>query len=226
MRNSEHQSSRDNGIAILDNDVISLISIQNLICKSLPDIPVIWSVTDGYNAIDRCLTSNQRPSILLVDMSLDEISGLRVCKMIRSKSDDIILLAMTSYPIENFAARAANSGCQGIISKAKIPFEIKNAITTLFNNQVYYSNDNCKFESTIISHQRIIKLPQHNLGLLSNREMQVMNLCLSGNTLTQIAQKLNVSDVTIRTHVSHIKKKLDAKNLCQAAIRWAELRED
>lgn len=210
-------------IAILDNDVMSLPLIKKFVLHSCPDFSIRWTTTDGYNAIDKCINIETRPSLLIVDMSLNNISGLRVCKIIREYTDEIDLLAMTSFPLSEYSAQASQSGCQGIIEKRQIPVDIKNAITEIQTYKVYNNPyTTTSFENSKSSHNRLKKYIKHS-NILSPREVEIINLCIDGYNLLEISKQLNISDATVRTHISHIKKKLGANNLSQAVITWYKL---
>lgn len=217
----------ENGIAILDNDAMSLFVIKKIVKRLMPSEKIIWTTTDAYKAIDYCLNNVTCPSILLCDMSLSNISGPYVCKLLREKNQDPTILAITSFPLANYASLAAQAGCQGIIEKANLASELGLAFKSLLEENVYCPKDiNVKFESSINSHFRLSQKSKHKVEILTSREIEVMNRLLDGYSLKEIAEILEVSDVTVRTHVSHIKQKLNAKNLSQASIIWYKMKEE
>lgn len=215
-----------NGLGIVDNDVLSLSAMRSCIEKRLPDLPIAWCTNDGYTAVDRCISTNTRPAILLTDMSLNSISGLRICHILRTKMNEMPILGITSFPIEQYEARAAQAGAQGILAKIDIPTDIGKAVLTLLQGKTWSKNKEIHFESAIQAHSRLQSKSCNDFGPLSFKEAHIMNLCLEGYSLTEIAQKLNLSAGTIRAHASHIRDKLGAKNLSQATACWMSMRED
>lgn len=215
-------------IAILDNDVTSMTLIARILQEKLPDCPLHWLETSGYRAIDRCLSASTQPDILLCDMSLTDISGPRVCKTIRAQATRPLMLAITSFPLSQYASIAAASGCQGILEKTRIPAEIAQAVDALTHDRTYRDEAN-GFETALTSHNRLRcanSQNDQNSHTLTVKEMFIMDKLLEGYTLKEISEQLHVRDVTVRTHISHIKDKLQAKNLSQASIRWFRMREE
>ncbi|KAB8294383.1 LuxR C-terminal-related transcriptional regulator [Bifidobacterium avesanii] len=211
-------------MAILDNDVTSMALIAGIIREKLPDCPLLWTETDGYRAIDRCLAARTRPDILLCDMSLSDISGPRVCRAIRERGAQPLILAITSFPVSQYASLAATAGCQGILEKSHIPARIADAVRALADDRTYGPEGNA-FETAFDAHARL-QYARGGKDELSPKEMLIMDRLLDGYSLTEIAGQLGVKDVTVRTHISHIKDKLHARNLSQASIRWFRMREE
>ncbi|RSX50703.1 response regulator transcription factor [Bifidobacterium callimiconis] len=229
------QQNTNRRIAIVDNDVLALTALRALIEQQLPQCTVTWTTDDGQTAVDRCLTAATRPELLLVDMSMEGMSGISVCRRIRTETPDVTLLAVTSFTVNTYAAAAASAGAQGIVGKADVN-RLCQGIETVLNGGTYVhirSDDepatdlppSVTFQTAQQAYERLDG--GHSIGAggkepyaLSTQETTIMDLCCSGLDFTEIAERLNISPSTVRTHIGHIKTKLGARNLSQAVVRW------
>lgn len=217
--------SRDS-VAIVDNDPITLQVLQSLLAEHF-GFEIAWSAQTGYEAITRC-EEEPAPNVILVDMSLSDMQGTDVCRVIRSYNDVTALLAITSYPLTQFAAKAADCGAQGIVDKTNI-HRIATAIRILAIGQVLPLPPGCTgatFESAEICHDRIKKRHQNSEEIaLSLREAQILELALRGYEQTEISDQLNITATTVRTHTRRAREKLHCRTLAQAIAAWLRLRQ-
>ncbi|MFB1410846.1 MULTISPECIES: response regulator [Bifidobacterium] len=85
--------------------------------SSVKTAAVIWSVTDGTDAVSRCLSERDRPEIVLVDMSLEGMQGPTVCRIVREHCSMMPIVAMTAFSTNMYRSIAARAGAQGMVSK-------------------------------------------------------------------------------------------------------------
>ncbi|OXM99512.1 response regulator transcription factor [Bifidobacterium vansinderenii] len=222
-------------IAIVDNDVLALTALRALIEQQLPQSTVIWTTDDGQTAVDRCLNEPTRPDLLLVDMSMERMSGITVCRRIRTGTPDVKLLAVTSFTVDTYAAAAASAGAQGIVGKADVS-KLCQAVETVLDGGTCCSAlpavsseetgvPPVPFQTAQQAYERLdgggaCSGTGRDSHALSAQETTIMDLCCSGLDFTEIAERLTISPSTVRTHIGHIKTKLGARNLSQAVVRW------
>lgn len=201
-------------VGIVDNDVLSLRSLEQVVGERVPLAKVLWSTHDGARAVALALDGDARPDVAMVDMSMEPLSGLTVCRRIRRGADAVGLLAITSFPLNAYARDAGNAGAQGIASKNDEDDLIAGLLAVVDGGT--YGGD--AFESAELSHYRLSQ--ESSLGLLSLREEQVMGLLGDGLGDEDIARELGVGRDTVRKHVQTAMRKLGAHTRWQALVRW------
>lgn len=201
-------------LGIVDNDEITLRSLAREIKELIPAMRIAWLTSSGAEAVRKAL-GPVKPNIVLVDMSMEDMPGLMVCRRIRQRTDQVKLLAMTSFSLEVYRERAVRAGAQGIVSKSSEP-DIIRGLLAMARNETYGDT----FESAALSHIRLRSAPQTQQDLLSGRETQVMDLVSEGLDDRQIAAQLNIAEPTVRKHAQTVMRKLHVHNRVQAVLRW------
>lgn len=212
-------------IAITDNDPITVKALETILKR---EFSVLWTELSGRATIIRCIEDKQIPDVLLMDMALSDMPGIRVCQSLRSNFDVMPILAITSYPPITFAAQAAEAGVQGIIGKADIR-NIAQAVSMLASGMVVPPLAQCGnvvFKSVACSHEDLLRKSRPDEMKLASREIEILDLVLQGMTQLEISKRLNISAVTIRTYTKRAREKLHCNTLEQAVARWATLRHN
>ncbi|WP_163229425.1 response regulator [Bifidobacterium aerophilum] len=206
-------------IAIVDNDLITLKTLQSLINQTT-NIHVTWISQSGRSALTQCLEDDNSPDVLLLDMGLSDIPGTQVCRRIRRNSSEPKILAITSYPIELYAADIADSGAQGIIEKndyLNLYYAIRQIKENNIISPVSFRN---YFETSKTAHQRLEMTPKDGFESLTYTEIQVLNMLSGGIDPKNIAKQLSITPTTVRTHMMHIRFKLKSFTTAQALVKW------
>ena len=208
-------------IAIVDNDRLTLGVMKMMIERILPQANVCWAVSDGLTAVSKSLDSRTRPDVLLVDMSLEGMSGCDVCKTIREETAQVALVGMTAFSLDRYCAHALENGASCLVDKANVK-ALCRALCAIVNGRradVRYVSS----ESAQESHERLMAAKGGNISYetFAKREREVM--CSLGFTSKEIGVKLGIGEPTVKTYIRRVMKKLGAKNRTQAVIQWMEV---
>ena len=90
-------------LGVVDNDRFALCALKAYLDQTLDGITLAWMTEHANTAIARCVTG-ERPDVLLVDMSMGDIDGVSVIRTIRERDRHTSLVAMTSFPLDEYAA--------------------------------------------------------------------------------------------------------------------------
>lgn len=213
-------------IAIVDNDKLTLNMMRLMIKQLLPFAEICWTTSRGKTAIDCCLDRKTRPDVLLADMSLEDMTGYEVCRGIRSKTPQVILVGVTAFSLEKYYVPALMNGAACLMDKAQIR-DVCRALCLLANGQSahvqYESSESAQEAYERLSTAETVERRYKNL---TRREEEVMNLCALGYTSKAIGEKLNIGEPTVKTYIKRVVEKMGAKNRTQAVIRWLETKEE
>lgn len=117
-------------IGIVDNDALVLGALQYVVRTYLPQSEVIWKETDGNRAVSLCSAPATTPDALIVDASLEGMTGSEVCRRIRTNDTEIVLVGVTSFILDRFHDAMMDSGAQCLLPKDR-PQDICQAVMAL-----------------------------------------------------------------------------------------------
>src|SRR5581483_11329858 len=169
-----------------------------------PDIAVVAEAGTGEEAID--VYRSVRPTLVLMDLRLPGVSGIDCTAALVREFPDACILILSTHSSEEDIFRAIQAGAQGYIIKSIVREELLRAVREIHRGAQY-------FDSIAASH--IAERQSHRS--LSSREVDVLRLVAKGFGNREIAQTLDIAEVTVKLHVSHVLEKLDVKDRTQAA---------
>jgi DNA-binding NarL/FixJ family response regulator len=162
------------------------------------------------------------PDVLLIDLSLQDGSGLELIKQIRSRYPAVKMLVYTMHEEQFFAARVIRAGASGFVNKAESLDTLMEAIGKVIQGRIHLSPAMTdQVLSSSLGGKEGGELPSPRD--LSDRELEVFELIGQGKTTHQIADLLHLSIKTIETHRENIKRKLNLSThveLQRAAFFW------
>lgn len=168
---------------------------------------VVAEVGDGQRAIE--IARDKRPNIVLLDINMSPLNGFDIIKMIRKLSPGSKVIAVSMHSQPAYAKKMLRLGARGYVTKNSPRQEMLDAITEVYNGQLYI----CQEVKNILSEQ-VLSEEENNSGLntLSEREIEVINLIRDGLSSKEIADRLKLSIKTVEVHRHNILKKLKVKN--------------
>jgi DNA-binding NarL/FixJ family response regulator len=150
------------------------------------------------------LIERQDWDLVVLDISLGETSGLDVLKHIKHVRPKLPVLIFTMHPERQYARRSLKSGAAGYVTKDSSPSELRQAIRRILAGGRYVSSS---LAETLVADLEAGAFRQPHESL-SDREFEVMRLIASGNTVSEIAALLSLSDRTISTYRARILEKM------------------
>jgi DNA-binding NarL/FixJ family response regulator len=210
-------------VAIVDDHAIIRHGLRTMLTDA--GVTVVGEASSGREAIE--LARAAQPDVMLLDIRMKGDDGLDALPRILEASPATAVIILTTYSNPTYLARAIQAGATGYLLKEADPDEILNAIQAaaahhhLINpallNQVFSLNGPAGEEPA----------PEPDAGpgavgrldeALSEREREVLRLMGQGLSNAAIAEALNLSITTVKTHVTHILRKLDARDRTQAVV--------
>jgi len=177
-------------------------------------IKVVAEAKDGEECIDM-LERQQTPDVLLLDINMPRKNGLEVLQEIKKKRIKIKVLVLTVHNEVEYLLRAVEVGIDGYLLKDSNSDELKKAIFSVMSGETYIQPNLIP-----LLNAKMMDRDQDNakLELLTRREIEVLKLLAVGMYNKEIAIKLNISERTVKNHVSNIFKKIDVTDRTQAAV--------
>lgn len=205
-------------VLVVDDHSLVRTGVISLL-QNTPDIDVIGEAENGREAIEKA--DELKPDVILIDISMPEISGIEATALIKEKNPSIHLLILTMHESEEYFYNAIKKGASGILHKNTSREELILAIRIVAKGDKYFGNSLSKllFESLLHKYDED---GNQNKGflVLTKREREVLHFVGKGYSNQQIADQLSISTRTVDSHKGNLMQKLNIKS-ASALARYA-----
>jgi NarL family two-component system response regulator LiaR len=178
------------------------------------DIQVVGEACSGAEALAQ--TEALHPDVILMDLVMPELDGIEATRQITSKLPGTRILVLTSFAADEKVFPAIKAGALGYLLKDSSPEELVEAIRKVHRGEPSLEASIARKVLIELSHPP--KQQPLTADPLTEREFDVLRLIVKGCSNKEIALKLSVSELTVRTHVSNILSKLHLASRTQAAL--------
>ena len=177
---------------------------------------VVADVADGNSAIAAALKN--QPDIILMDISMAEGDGITACRSIMEADARQRVLMLTMHAEIDLIRKALKAGAVGYLTKDATFEEVLHALDLACNGDVIISP---QFAQALLQEVDAQQAVQNSL--LSEREMEVLQLLSEGCSTPEIATNLFISQKTVKNHLASIYEKIDARDRTHAVIRAVKM---
>jgi DNA-binding NarL/FixJ family response regulator len=196
------QSSPRIRILIVDDHPVLRDGLVAMI-ESQPDLEVAAQADTGKEAI--ALFEEHLPDITLMDLGLPDVHGVEVIKTLRAAHPDARIIVLTTYLGDVQAIRALRAGASGYLLKATLRRDLLDSIRAVHGGLRH------------VQAEVATELAQHAADQsLTQREIEVLKLIAKGCANKIVADRLNISEDTVKGHVRNILSKLKANDRTHA----------
>lgn len=169
-----------------------------------PDMEVVAEVGNGEAALDAY--RKHQPDLVIMDVRLPGMSGADTTAAIVREFPDAHVLMLSTHSGEEEIYRALQSGARGYVLKSVLREELLRAIRAVSAGRRYLDSVVAPLLAQRLSHRS-----------LTARELEVLRMVVKGLGNKEIAAALNIAEVTVKLHVSHVLEKLSVKDRTEAA---------
>lgn len=199
-------------IMIADDHSMIREGLKNLL-ELDGDIQVIAEAVDGEDCLEKLQLV--KPDVLLLDINMPKKNGLEVLKSLKSRQSKLKVLVLTVHNETEYLMKAVDIGVNGYVLKDSESAELKKAIFTVADGETYIQPSlipalNAKMIETNKDAEKIKSL--------TKRELDVLKLLAVGMFNKEVGKRLEISERTVKNHVSNIFKKLGVTDRTQAAV--------
>ena len=177
------------------------------------DIQVVAEAEDGVDCLEKLKICT--PDVLLLDINMPRKNGLEVLPTLKSSKSKVKVLVLTVHNEVEYLMKAVDIGVDGYILKDSESAELKKAIFSIVEGENYIQPSLIPaLNSKMIEKNR----DEGKIESLTKRELEVLKLLAVGMYNKEVAEKLNISERTVKNHVSNIFKKIEVTDRTQAAV--------
>lgn len=200
-------------VVIADDHTIVREGLRQLL-ETPGDIVVAAEAVNGYEVVER--VRDTEFDILLLDLSMPGKSGMELIRQVKAEKPRLKILVLSMHEENQYAVRAIKAGASGYLTKDSASAALVSAIRKLAAGGAFISAEVAE-QLARQAHGASDALPHTTL---SDREYQVFQMLVAGDSLTEIAERLNLSIKTISTHKARLMQKMNVDNQAEL-IRYA-----
>lgn len=177
------------------------------------EIQVVGQAADGVEAVE--IAQRTKPDVVLMDIRMPRLDGVEATRRL----PDHRVLIVTTYELDEYVVEALRAGAAGFILKDAPPEQLVDAVRVVATGDALLAPSvTRRLLEQVVSRLPGPSTPPPELEELTPREQEILLLVSSGRSNAEIAQELFLSELTIKTHVSHILTKLDLRDRVQLVI--------
>ena len=211
-------------ILLADDHLLVRNGIKSLL-EEEDSLKVIGEAANGQEALD--LAKELKPDLLIIDVRMPIMDGIEAVGHLHKYAPDTKAIVLSMHDSEEYILKSIKAGASGYLLKDTGKPEFIKAINTISKGGKYFSGDisNVIVSNFLQNSNSVPKkpaAPSSSHGL-TKKEVEILQLILSGRTNTEISDSLGKSKRTIETHRFNLMKKLNVKNLIELSSKAKEL---
>lgn len=202
-------------VLIADDHAILRAGLKHLLSES-PEIVVAGEAGSGPEVLAK--VRGESWDVLVLDMTMPGKSGIELIKHLKQIAPKLPILVLSMHKEDVYAVRALKAGAAGYLCKDNAEDQLVPALHKVADGGLYITSAVAEKLAADMLHGKPESEQPHTR--LSDREYQVFQLIVAGESVSNIAQKLNLSVKTVSTHKTHVFEKMGCANMAEL-IRYA-----
>jgi DNA-binding NarL/FixJ family response regulator len=176
---------------------------------------VVGEARDGEEAVR--LADDVRPDVILMDVTMPEMDGVEATRQIKKDQPDVRIVMLTMHADQEVLASAIRAGASGYLVKDCSTEEIASAVRMAASGETALSP---QLAASMLDEVRKLDQPQNEDDrIITKREEEVLQLIADGCSTPEVAERLFISQKTVKNHLASIYQKLDARDRTQAVLQ-------
>jgi DNA-binding NarL/FixJ family response regulator len=204
-------------VAVVDDQELMRSALRMMV-ESQSDLTLVGEAADGHEAL--ALVRSHRVDVVLMDLRMPRLDGIQATAAIVAEQPHCRVVALTTFDLDEYAFPAIRAGASGFLLKDARGEEIVEAIRTVHAGHGVVAASTTR---RLIEH--VAAAPVENgeqaariRAALTPRELDMLLELATGDTNHTIAQRLHLSEATVKTHVGHVLAKLGLRDRVQAVV--------
>jgi DNA-binding NarL/FixJ family response regulator len=187
-----------------------------MILDAKPDLEVVGEAGDGREAV--ALVEREHPDVVLMDVRMPEVDGLEATRRIVASGSPTRVIILTTYDVDDSVFAALRAGASGFLLKDARPAELVEAIRVVARGDALLAPSVTR--RLLDRFAGVLPAPgaPPDLGELTEREVEVLRLVALALSNAEIAERLVLTEATVKTHVSSVLRKLGLRDRVQAVV--------
>jgi DNA-binding NarL/FixJ family response regulator len=203
-------------LLLVDDQGIIREGLRSLL-ETKPDLSIIGEAENGKAAVELALTL--QPDVVLMDVRMPIMDGVAATRTLTAQAPDIKVLVLTTFDDDEYVTQALRCGAKGYLLKDTPSTELADAIRAIHRG---YTQFGPGLMEKAFSSAPTPEEPPEAFTQLTPREQEVLQLIATGCSNREIAEKLYISERTVKNHVNSLLRRLNLRDRTQVAILAAK----
>ncbi len=203
-------------LLLVDDQGIIREGLRSLL-ETKVDLTIIGEAENGKAAVELALSL--KPDVVLMDVRMPIMDGVAATRALTEQAPDIKVLILTTFDDDEYVTQALRSGAKGYLLKDTPSTELADAIRAIHRG---YTQFGPGLMEKAFSSAPIAEQPPEAFTQLTPREQEVLQLIAIGCSNREIAEKLYISERTVKNHVNSLLRRLNLRDRTQVAILAAK----
>ena len=203
---------------LLCDDQALVRSGFRMILEAREDLEVVGEAEDGVQALE--LTWRQLPDVVLMDVRMPRLDGVEATRRLVAAGAEARVLILTTFDLDEYVFEALRAGASGFLLKDVQPAQLVDAVRIVARGEALLAPTVTRrlLDRFARSLPGAPEPPAPELAELTDREREVLALLAEGLSNAELAERLFLSETTVKTHVSSILRKLGLRDRVQAVV--------
>jgi DNA-binding NarL/FixJ family response regulator len=203
-------------VLIADDHELARGGVRGMLAAD-SEFEIVGEAVDGADAVEQAITL--RPDVLIMDIRMPRLDGIEATRRLQVQGDPPRVLVLTTFDLDEYVYEALRAGASGFMLKDAAPGQLREAVRVVANGETLLAP-----AVTRRLVERFVQRPapgaveEKRLAALTGRELEVLRLIATGLSNREIAEKLFLSEATVKTHFTRIAAKLGLRDRVQAVV--------
>lgn len=204
-------------VLIADDHAIIREALETAISRA-SDMTLVGQAETGLEAV--ALNTRLKPDVILLDLRMPEMDGLEALRAIKKDRPEARVVVLTSFDTEDDIIAALKAGASGYILKGT---RSQTVLAAIRGAHAGVSLLDPAVTSRLVAGVTAPKAKSAESDLVTDRELKVLGLLAKGHSNRRVGEELHISTGTVKSHLSHIFRKLDVADRTEAVVKAAQL---
>ena len=201
---------------LLADDQALVRSGFRLILETREDLDVVGEAEDGREAVE--LARKLRPDVILMDVRMPNVDGVEATRRLAALGSPARVLILTTFDLDEYVYEAIRAGASGFLLKDVQPAQLVDAVRVVAAGEALLAPTVTRRLLDRFAGQLPSSEPPPELARLTERELEILTLMAEGLSNAELAERLFLSETTVKTHVSSVLRKLELRDRVQAVV--------
>ena len=201
---------------LLVDDQALVRSGFRLILETREDLEVVGEAEDGREAVD--LARRLNPHVILMDVRMPNVDGVEATRRLAAAGSPARVLILTTFDLDEYVYEAIRAGASGFLLKDVQPAQLVDAVRVVAAGEALLAPTVTRRLLDRFADQLPSSTPPPELARLTERELEILTLLAEGLSNAELAERLFLSETTVKSHVSSVLRKLELRDRVQAVV--------
>ncbi len=204
-------------VLIVDDDAFVAGALKTIL-EADGEVAVTGMGSDGQDAV--ALYQSHKPDVLLMDIRMKKMSGLEAAEQILSRDPEAKILLLTTFSDDEYIVKALKYGVKGYLLKQDYQ-SILPALHAVYSGQSVFGTEITAKLPELLKEKKRFAWSEYDIG---EKELQIISLVAEGFNNKEIAEKLYLSEGTVRNYMSQILEKMGLRDRTQLAVYYLNVK--